>query len=153
MPRTLRCDLHFVRLSMPKLLGGDFSTQVGPSVPEIFRGDLSPKWVHLCQRYLRVIFSPRSVHLCSRYFRGDLFTQVRPSVPEIFKCDFFTQVGPFVPGTICARDFNRGKKNVRFYLEAIIIVERLFCQLYLETCCCFPRFSLLFVSFCFDIFI
>ena len=56
---------------------------MGPSVPGILGGDFSPKWVHLCRRYLTVIF---------------------------FRCDFLTKVRvrPFVPGTICARDFNRG---------------------------------------------
>ena len=54
----------------------------------------SPTWDHLCPRYLEMIFSREWDHLCLRYL-GVMF---HPS------------------GTICAQ-------NVRFYIEATIIVH------------------------------
>ena len=72
---------------------------VGLSVPKILRGDFSPKWDHLYLRYSGMTVSPRWGHLCPRCL-GVMF---HPS------------------GIICAQ-------NVRFYLEATIIVERSFCQ-------------------------
>ena len=103
-------------------------------MPEIFKGD----FFHLSQTMLEIL-------------RDDFLTQVGPSVPEIFKDGFFCPSGTIctwghlcpgiligvfvitrVPWVICARDFNGGgpscARNVRFYLEATIFVERLFCQ-------------------------
>ena len=155
---------------------------MGPSVPEMFRVDFSPKWVHLCRRYLRVIFFHLSRTMLE-ILRNDFFTQVGPSVPEIFKDEFFVQVGPFVPGEIFALRHLQGSllspvwhgsympeilmgvifytkelgtvcaRKVRSYLDATIIVESLFCQFPPWTCCCCPRFSLLFACLCFYIFI
>ena len=59
----------------------------------------STKWDNLCPRYLGMISSPEWDHLCSKY------------LDVIF----------YQRGITCAQ-------NVRFYLEATIIVERLFCQ-------------------------
>ena len=55
---------------------------MGPSVPEILSGEFSPKWGPSVSE----IFN-------SDFFRGDFLTEMR--------------VRTFVPGAICARDFNR----------------------------------------------
>ena len=94
-----------------------------------------------------------------KIFRDDFFTQVGPSVPKIFRDDFFTQMGPSVP-KIFRDDFSREwdhlcpryvrlmfyqrrticAQNVRFYIEAAIIVHG---EIMLPVCC-FPPFSQLF---------
>ena len=80
---------------------------------------LSPKWDHLCPRYLEMIFSREWDHLCPRYL-GVMF---------------------YPSGTICAQ-------NVRFYIEATIIVhgEIMFASLLF-----FPVFSI--VCFCLYIYL
>ena len=103
---------------------------MSPSAPEIFKGD----FFHLSQTMLEIL-------------RDDFLTQVGPSVPEIFKDELFRPSGTIctwghlcpgiligvlvitrVPWVICARDFNGGgtscARNVRFYLEATVFVER-----------------------------
>ena len=95
-------------------------------MPEIFRGDFSPKWVHLCRSYLTVIF-----------FRDDFLTKVR--------------VRPFVPGAICARDFNKGDflHPVAWDLlcpKRTILPENNFCC-FLPTCCCFAPFLICLLLF------
>ena len=94
-----------------------------------------------------------------KIFRDDFFTQVGPFVPKIFSDDFFTQVGPSVP-KIFRDDFSREwdhlcpryvglmfypsrticAQNVRFYIEAAIIVHG---EIMLPVCC-FAPFSQLF---------
>ena len=74
-----------------------------------------------------------------KIFRDHFFTQVGPSVPKIFGDDFSREWDHLCPrylglmfypsGTICAQ-------NVRFYMEATIIVHG---EIMLAVCC-FPRF-------------
>ena len=105
---------------------------VGPSVHKIFRDDFFTRmgpfvaeifrgdFSPLCSRYSGMTFSPEWDHLCQRYL-GVIFHW---------------------SGTIC-------DQNVRFYLEATIIVERLFCQFIV-----FPRFliCLLLLTYIFHLF-
>ena len=141
--------------SAPKIFRDDFSTRMGPSVSEIFRGDFSLKWDHLrskrrfyleesiiverlfcqfvfppflicllllvyifyliCPFLLAYRFSTKWDNLCPRYL-GMI------SSPEWdHLCPKYLDVIFYPRGTTCAQ-------NVRFYLEATIIVERLFCQ-------------------------
>ena len=87
----------------------------------------SPKWDHLCPRYLEMIFSPKWDHLCPRYLEMIFLREWDHLCPR------YLGVMVYPSGTICAQ-------NVRFYIEATIIVHG---EIMLPVCC-FPPFSELF---------
>ena len=73
-----------------------------------------PSGTICAQDILRSFFHANGT-ICARDTWGWFFTQVGPSVSKTFNSDFFrgdflteVRVRPFVPGAICARDFNRG---------------------------------------------
>ena len=97
----------------------------------------SPKWDDLCPRYSEMIFHANGT------IRGDFLTEVR--------------VSPFVPGAICARNFNRGDFlhpvawDHLFPKRTILPENNLYCgEVICQLVVVFPCFS--FVCFCLYIF-
>ena len=155
--------------SVPKIFRGDFLAKLDHMCPKRKISPRSNYYCAWRGYFVNLLLSPVFSIVCfSLYiFSFDffffaclsVFTQVGPSVPKIFRDNFFTQVGPSVPkifrdeflrewdhlcpgylgvmfypsGTICAQ-------NVRFYIEATIIVHG---EIMLPVCC-FPPFSQLF---------
>ena len=80
------------------------------------------------------------------FFRGDFLTEVR--------------VSPFVPGAICARNFNRGDFFAPSSLGPSVPEtydftrkQLLLWRSYLPTSCCFPLFLFFFFCFCLYIYL